>query len=122
MSRDALTTVVVVALVAYGLYIGSYLVPMFVGSPPIAIVVGFAVQTIAALAGAVGVLWQRSWAPVMLVVLGAAIAFTAIVEGFVLGLVGFNHATVVAVTGLVLTILAAVYVSRGRVARFTSAG
>jgi hypothetical protein len=111
MSKGTVTSVVVVALIAYGLYTASYLLPMLVGSPPIMIVVGFALESAAALVAAVGVWWHRSWAPFMLLVLGAAIAFTAIVEGFVLGVVGYNHAVAVAVTGLVLTILAAIYFS-----------
>jgi hypothetical protein len=114
MSRSALTTVVVVALVVYGLYIGSYIPPMLVGSPPASILIGFLLQTIAALAGAIGVWLHRSWAPAAIVILGAAIAATAIVEGYVLGLVGYNHALAVAVLGLVVTIAAAIYVKRSR--------
>jgi hypothetical protein len=117
MSRDAVTTVVVVTLVAYGLYIGSYVLPMLVGSPPISILLGFLVQTVAAFAAAVGVWQHRSWAAVALIVLGAAIACTEIVEGFVLGIVAYNRAVAVAVVGLVVTILAAVYVSRTPISR-----
>jgi hypothetical protein len=115
MSRDAFTTVVVVALVAYGLYIGSYVPPMLVGSPPVTILIGFLLQTVAAIAAAVGVAWHRSWAPLALVILGVAIAVTEIIEGFVLGIIAYNHAVAVAVLGLVLTILTAVYISRGRI-------
>jgi hypothetical protein len=73
------------------------------------------VQTVAALAGALGVWWHKGWAPIAIVVLGAAIACTAIVEGFVLGIVGYNHAVAVAVVGLVVTIVAAIAISRDRV-------
>ena len=58
--------------------------------------------------------WRQSWAAFAIVVLGAAIAATALVEGFVLGLVGYNHALGVAILGLVITIALAVYVSRSR--------
>jgi hypothetical protein len=114
MSRDAVTTVVVVTLVAYGLYIGSYVPPMLVGSPPVSMLLGFIVQTIAAIAAAVGVWQQRAWAPLMLIVLGAAIALTQIIQGFVLGLVGYNQAVFVAVVALVLTTLTAIYFDRNR--------
>jgi hypothetical protein len=115
MSRNALTIVVVAALVVYGLYIGSYIPAMLVGSPPAIILIGFVVQTMAAIVGAAGVWWGRSWAPAVIVILGVAIAATAIVEGYVLGLIAYNHALAVAVLGLALTIGVAVYLSRNRV-------
>jgi peptidoglycan/LPS O-acetylase OafA/YrhL len=114
MNRNAATTVVAIALLGYGLYIGSYVPPLFVGNPPMSILVGFLIQMAAALAGAAGVWWRQSWAAFAIVVLGAAIAATALVEGFVLGLVGYNHALGVAILGLVITIALAVYVSRSR--------
>ena len=115
MSRNAVTIVVAAALVVYGLYIASYIPPMLVGSPPVIILIGFVVQAMAAIAGAVGVWWGRSWAPAVIVILGLAIAVTAIVEGYVLGLIAYNHALAVAVLGLVITIGAAIYLSRSRV-------
>ena len=117
MSRNPVTTVIVLALVVYGLYIGSYIPPMLVGAPPIAILVGFVVQAVAAIASAVGVWQQRSWAAGALIVLGAAIAVTEIIEGFVMGLISYNHALAVALLGLALTILAALYVSRSGLGR-----
>lgn len=114
MSRETATIVAVVALVGYGLYIGQYVPAMLVGSPPLSILLGFIAQTVAAIAAAVGVWQHRAWAPLMLVVLGAAIALTEIFEGFVLGLVGYNHAVVIAVLGLVLTTLTAIYFDRHR--------
>ncbi len=112
MSRDLLTTVIVLGLAAYGIYIGLYIPPMLVGTPPMSILVGFLMQVVAALMGAVGVWTRRSWAPLAIIVLGAAIAATSLLEGFVLGIISYNHAVVVAVVGLVVTILAAGYVNR----------
>jgi hypothetical protein len=112
MNRNAVTTVIVVALVVYGLYIASYVLPMLVGSPPVAILALFVVQTVAAIAGAVGVWQHRAWAAAALIILGAAIAVTEIIEGFVMGLISYNHALAVALLGLGLTIVAALYVSR----------
>ena len=112
MSRDLLTTVIVLGLAVYGIYIGLYIPPMLVGKPPMGILVGFLVQAVAALMGAVGVWARRSWAPLAIIVLGAAIAATALMEGFFLGIISYNHAVVVAVVGLVVTILAAGYVNR----------
>jgi hypothetical protein len=112
MSRDLPTTVIVVGLAAYGIYVALYIPPMLVGRPPTAILFAFLLQTVAALMGAAGVWTRRSWAPLAIVVLGAAIAATSLMEGFFLGIISYNHAVAVAVIGLVVTILAAGYVSR----------
>ena len=80
----------------------------------IVILIGFIAQTVAALAGAIGVWWRQSWAAAAIVILGAAIAATAIVEGPVLGLIAINHAFAVAALGLAVTIAVAIYVSRSR--------
>ncbi len=112
MSRDLLTTVIVVGLAAYGIYIGLYIPPMLVGRPPTAILFAFVLQAVAALMGAVGVWTRKAWAPLALVVLGAAIAATSLIEGFFLGIISYNRAVAVAVIGLVVTILAALHVSR----------
>jgi hypothetical protein len=114
MNRNAVTTVVVVALVVYGVYIASYIPPLLVGSPPASILACFLIQAVAAFAGAIGVWQHRSWAPAAVVILGAAIAVTEIIEGFVLGLISYNHALAVALLGLGLTILTALYINRSR--------
>ena len=111
MSRDLLTTVIVIGLAVYGVYIGSYIPPMLVGSPPVGILVGFVVQAISAIVAAVGVWQHRSWAAMVILILGAAIVVTAVIEGFVLGIVSFNHAVAVAVVGALLSIAIAVYVN-----------
>lgn len=115
MSRDPLTVLIVVGLIVYAVYIGSYVPPMLVGTPPILVLIGFVAQTVAALMGGVGTWWHRSWAPLAIVVLGVAIAATAIVEGFLLGLIALNHALLTAVIGLAVTIVTALYVGRGSV-------
>jgi hypothetical protein len=112
MSRDLLTPVIVIGLAAYGIYVGLYIPPMLVGTPPVGILFAFLLQTVAALMGAVGVWTRRSWAPLAIVVLGAAIAATSLIEGFFLGIISYNRAVGVAVIGLVVTILTALYVSR----------
>jgi hypothetical protein len=112
MSRDLPTTLIVIGLALYGIYIGLYIPPLLVGTPPLSILFGFLVQTVAALLGAIGVAGHRSWAPLAIVVLGAAIAATSMVEGFFLGIISYNHAVSVGALGLIVTILTAIYVSR----------
>ena len=112
MSRDLLTPVIVIGLALYGIYVGLYIPPMLVGTPPVSILFAFLLQTVTALMGAFGVWTRRSWAPLAIVILGAAIAATSLMEGFFLGIISYNRAVGVAVIGLVVTILTALYVSR----------
>jgi hypothetical protein len=112
MGREPLTVLVVVGLVVYALYIGAYIPPMLVGTPPVLVLIGFLAQVVAALLGAAGTWWRQPWAPHAIVGLGVAIAATAIVEGFVLGLIALNHALAVAVLALAIAFVIAVYVSR----------
>jgi hypothetical protein len=112
MSRDLPTLVIAIGLAVYGIYVGLYIPPMLVGRPPASMWFGFLLQTVAALMGALGVSTRRSWAPLAIVVLGAAIAATSLIEGFFLGIISYNRAVGVAVMGLVVTILTALYVSR----------
>jgi hypothetical protein len=112
MSRDLLTPIIVIGLAGYGIYMGLYIPPMLVGTPPASMLFAFLLQTVAALIGAFGVWTRRSWAPLAIVLLGAAIAATSLIEGFFLGIISYNHAVGVAVLGLVVTILTALYVSR----------
>ena len=77
------------------------------------LVVAFAVQVICALVAAIAV-WQRrsSVAAIAIVLLGASIVFTALIEAFVLGTVAYMHALLVAVLALVAAFVLAGYVSR----------
>ena len=52
----------------------------------------------------------------MVILLGAAIAATELAEGFVLGVISYDHALAVSLVALLVAIGVAVYVGRVRVA------
>ena len=87
---------------------------MLVGQPVPLLLIGFVLQVVCALAAAVGVWRGRPWAAGALVLLGASIAATWLIEGFVLGIVAYLHALLVAVPAIVVALVIAVYVNRQR--------
>jgi hypothetical protein len=112
MGRSAAISVIAVALAAYGIYMALYVPPLLVGPPVTLVLIGFLAQACAALAAAVGVWQGRSWAPAAVIVLGIAIAATQLVEGFVLGLIAYGRALIVALAALAITWIVALYVRR----------
>jgi hypothetical protein len=112
MNRSATLLVIAVALAGYGVYVASYVPAMLVGPPVPALLIGFVLQAVCALAAALGV-WRRGrWAAGAVVLLGVSIAGTWLFEGFVLGIVAYLHALLVAVIAIITTLVIAAYVNR----------
>ncbi|MBI4515524.1 MAG: hypothetical protein HY699_06890 [Deltaproteobacteria bacterium] len=110
--RSPALVLIAVALAGYGVYIGGYLPAMLVGQPVPLLLIGFVLQVVCALAAAVGV-WRRwPWAGGAVVLLGASIAATWLIEGFALGIVAYLHALLVAVLAIVVALVIAAYVKR----------
>ena len=65
-----------------------------------------------AILAAVGVWRQRRWAGAMLLLLGASIAATALVDAFVLGIVAWLYALLIAIAAIAIAFLLAAYVNR----------
>lgn len=114
MNRSTTLLLIAVALAGYGLYAASYGLPMLVGTPVPALLVGFVLQAACALAAALGVWRARRWAAVAVVLLGVSIAGTWLFEGFILGIVAYLHALLVAAIALILALVIAAYVNRQR--------
>jgi hypothetical protein len=112
MKRSTARLLIAVALAVYGVYIASYVPAMLVGAPVPALLICFVLQVVCALAAALGVWIGARWAPVAAVLLGVSIAGTWLFEAFVLGIVAYLYALLVAVAALVVTVIIAVYVSR----------
>jgi hypothetical protein len=110
--RSAALLLIAVALAAYGVYIAAYVPAMLLGRPMPLLLIGFVLQAVCALAAAVGVWRRRPWAAGVVVLLGVSIAATWLVEGFVLGIVAYLHATLVAVLAVVVALTLAAYVDR----------
>ena len=72
----------------------------------------FALQAVLAILAAVGVWREQRWAAASLLLLGATIAVTALVEAFVLGIIGWLYALLIAVAAIAIALLLSAYVNR----------
>ena len=113
-TRSTTLLLIAVALAGYGVYVASYVLGMLVGPPVPALLIGFVLQAVCALAAALGVWRGQRWATGAVVLLGVCIAGTWLFEGFVLGIVAYLHALLVAVIALSVTLPIAAYVNRQR--------
>jgi hypothetical protein len=76
------------------------------------LLVGFTLQAVCAFVGAVGV-WRRDrWAGSAVVLVGILVAATWLVEAFVIGIVPYLYALLVAIFAVVVTVLVARYLGR----------
>src|SRR5437588_12802416 len=107
--------VVVILLAAYGLYVGSFVPAMLVAPASLVLPVAYIAQTILAFVAAAGVWFRRSWAGNVMLVLGAVVAATWLVEAFALGIVAYLYAIGIAVLAIVLAIAGYTYIGRQRV-------
>src|ERR1017187_2942885 len=104
MNRSATLLLITVVLAGYGVYAASF-VPALLVAPLVALLCGFVVQAVCAFAAAVGV-WRRDrWAAGALVLLGVSIAGTWLFEAFILGMVAYLYALLVAAIALIVTLV-----------------
>src|SRR5438128_8357063 len=106
--------VLVVLLAAYALYVGSFVPAMLVGPVAPVLLVAYVLQAVLAFAAAVGIGLRRSWASTVLLVLGATVAATWLVEAFALGIVAYLHAIAIAVLAVVLAMIGVAYLRHQR--------
>jgi hypothetical protein len=112
MNRSTALLLIAVALAGYGVYVASYVPAMLVGPSMPALLIGFVLQALCAFAAALGV-WRRGrWAAGAVVLLGVSIAGTWLCEGFVLGIVAYLHAVLVAAIAIIMALVIASYVNR----------
>ena len=104
---------IAVALSGYGLYRALYVPAMLVGQPVPLLLIGFLLQAVFGILAGIGVWRGARWAPLVVVVLGASIAATALIEGFVFGIVAYLRVLLEAVAAIAIALLIAVYVKRG---------
>ena len=105
---------IAVALSGYGLYRGLYVPAMLVGQPVPLLLIGFLLQAVFGILAGIGVWRGARWAPLVVVLLGASIAATALIEGFVLGIVAYLRALLEAVLAIAVAFLITAYVERTR--------
>ena len=110
--RSTALLLIAVALAGYGVYIAGYVPAMLLGRPAPLLVIGFVLQAVCAFAAAVGVWRRQRWAGGVVMLLGVSIAATWLIEAFVLGIVAYLHALLVAVLAIVVALIIAEYVNR----------
>lgn len=102
---------IVLCLAAYGIYMAAFLPGMLVPPTVVMLFVAFLLQAILAIAAAFGAARRLSWAPPIVVVLGAVAAATWLVEGFVLGIRAYLYALFAALLAIVIALAVAAYLS-----------
>ena len=100
------------ALAAYGVYIASHVAAMLVGPTSALLLIGFVLQAVCALVAAVGVWRGDRWAAGAVVLLGIVVAATWLVEAFVLGIVAYLRALLIALFAIVAAVVVAMYLNR----------
>jgi hypothetical protein len=112
MDRSTTRLLIAVALAVYGVYAASFLPAMLVGASVPALLIGFVLQAVCALAAAFGVWRGGRWAAGAVVLLGICVAATWLFEGFILGIVAYLRALLAAVIALLITFIIAAYINR----------
>jgi hypothetical protein len=112
MDRSTTRLLIAVALAVYGVYAASFLPAMLVGASVPALLIGFVLQAVCALAAAFGVWRGGRWAAGAVVLLGVCVAATWLFEGFILGIIAYLRALLVAVIALLITFIIAAYLNR----------
>jgi len=110
VNRSAALLLLAIALAGYGIYLALFVPAMLVGPPVLLLLIGFLLQAVFGVVAGVGVWRGAHWAPLVVVLLGASIAATALIEGFVLGIVAYLRALLEAVVAIIVTLLIAAYV------------
>ena len=118
VNRSTALLAIAIALAGFGIYRALY-VPGLLSGTSALLLIGFLLQAVFGIVAGVGVWRAASWAPLVIVLLGASIAATALVEGFVLGIVAALRALLEAVLAIVVCLLVAAYAGgwRGAPAR-----
>ena len=111
MDRSTTRLLVAVALAVYGVYAASFVPALLVGASVPALLVGFVLQAVCALAAAFGVWRGGRWAAGAVVLLGICVAATWLFEGFILGIVAYLRALLVAAIALLVTFIIAAYIN-----------
>ena len=108
--RSTALLLIAIALAGYGTYRALCIPPMLVGRPALPLLIGFLLQAVFGIVAGVGVWRGAPWASLAIVLLGASVAATAVIEGFVLGIVAYVRALLEAVAAILVTFLIAAHV------------
>jgi hypothetical protein len=110
--RATALSLIAVVLAGYGVYTAAYVPAMLLSQSVPLLLIGFVLQAVFALAAAVGVWRGQPWAAGVVVLLGVSIAATWLIEGFILGIVPYLRALLIAVFAIVVASIVAAYLNR----------
>jgi hypothetical protein len=112
MERRTASMLIALALAVYGGYRLLYAVTMLPAPASPFMLIAFGVQAALAILAAIGVWHRQRWAAAALLLLGASIAMTALVEAFVLGIIAWLYAILLAIAAIVAALLLGAYINR----------
>jgi hypothetical protein len=112
MERRTALMLIALALAVYGGYRLLYAVTMLPATDSPFMLIAFGVQAVLAILAAIGVWRQQRWAAAALLLLGASIAMTALVEAFVLGIIAWLYAILLGIVAIAVALLLGAYVNR----------
>ena len=111
MNRSTALLLIAVALAAFGIYRALYIPGMLIGPPEPLLLIGFFLQAVFGIVAGVAVWRGARWAWLVIILLGASIAATALFE-VVLGIIAYLRALLDAVVAIIVTFFIAAYVRR----------
>jgi len=114
VNRSTALLLIAVALAAFGIYRALYIPGMLIGPPELLLLIGFLLQAVFGIVAGVAVWRGARWASLVIILLGASIAATALIE-VVLGIIAYLRALLDAVVAIIVTFFIAAYV-RGQAA------
>jgi hypothetical protein len=114
VERPLTSILIAGVLAAYGVWHAIYAITMLPAPSSALLLLAFILQAVLAILAAIGVWRQRRWAAAAVLGLGAAVAATALVEAFVLGIIGWLYALLIAVGAIVIALLLGAYLDRSR--------
>lgn len=112
VDRSTARPLISLLLAGYGIYTALYIPAMLVGPPTPLLLICFIAQAVFAISAAVGVWSDQRWAAALLLLFGASIAATQLVE-ILLGIVPMLRAVAIAVVAIIGAFALAAYL-RGR--------
>jgi hypothetical protein len=114
MDRTTSLYLIALFLVVYGLYhLLNGLAVGSVGRTPVLAIL-FLLQGVLGIGAAYGTWRSQPWTPQALLALGVVVAATALIEAFILGIIGWLWALLIAVVAIVVAMLLAAYVQGAR--------
>ena len=110
VNRSVALPLIALVLAGYGVWTALYVPGLLIGPVSLLLLICFIAQAVFAIVAAVGVWSDQRWASAPVILLGASIAATQVVE-ILLGIVPFLRAVLLAVLAIVAALLLSAYLS-----------